>query len=136
MPELQPSSLPPSHLGLGVLASFTLPHHDAWEGFFSSAQVVGLVGQHVGQVRQAPAVDRLSLPDPVPPDENVTTLWEYDVLGRVVTATVGTDSPQACSNWTCYGLQQDHGREGAGGVQPAHRELPLPERPERDAVLE
>lgn len=35
-------------------------------------------------------------------DQNVTTLYGYDALGRTVTTTVGAGSAQARTTWTCY----------------------------------
>lgn len=59
------------------------------------AEVANLTGQDI-LVDQPPAYS------PAQPGANVTTRWGYDLLGRVVTTTVGVGSPSARTDWTCY----------------------------------
>ncbi|MBL8093257.1 MAG: hypothetical protein JNL73_03735 [Anaerolineales bacterium] len=59
------------------------------------AQTANLTGQGI-------AVETVPAYNPAYADQNVTTRWGYDVLGRTITTTVAAGSAQAQTTHTCY----------------------------------
>lgn len=60
-----------------------------------SAQTANLTGQAI-------AVATVPTYNPSFPDQNVTTRWGYDALGRTITTTVAAGSAQAQTTYACY----------------------------------
>jgi len=83
-----------------------------------SEEVVNLVGQAI-TVTTPPTFNALY------PDQNITTRFGYDALGRVITTTLYADSPQQRTDWTCYdalgrNIRSVTNASGAGACDPGY----------------